>query len=267
MSVYDKTGIVDLASGLRDLAIELLSTGGTAKLLTEKGISVREITDYTGFPEILGGRVKSLHPKIHAGLLYRRGNQSDEETIQRLGIRSVDMVVVNLYPFEEVTSQSSDVGNALENIDIGGPAMIRSAAKNYQSVAVVTDPADYPKVLTELRTSKCRLSEGTRLELMLKAFERTAAYDTAISAYFQKLALKEGVRSEWPSPQRLLMSFEKLKDLRYGENPHQKAAVYRDMQAAYCIAAARQVAGEKELSYTNMLDVDAGYRLIKELGD
>ena len=184
LSVYDKSGIVEFAQGLRSLGIEMLSTGGTAKMLRENTISVQDIADYTGFPEILDGRVKSLHPKIHAGLLYRRDIQNDRETVQRLGIRTIDMVVVNLYPFEKVTSRPIELGEALENIDIGGPTMIRSAAKNYQSVAVVTDPRDYPSLLSELKSSGCQLSERTRFELMLKAFQRTAAYDTAISTYF-----------------------------------------------------------------------------------
>jgi len=266
LSVHDKTGIVELASELRKLGVELLSTGGTAKLLVENGIPVRQISDYTGFPEILDGRVKTLHPKIHAGLLFRREYNEDEATIRKLGIQPIDMVVVNLYPFEKATAESNDLNNALENIDIGGPTMIRAAAKNYQSVAVVTDPADYSRILSELKASG-QLSEGTRLELMLIAFERTAAYDVAISSFFARLALKQGVRSDWPGPGRLLMSFEKLKDLRYGENPHQKAAVYRDTQSPFCIASANQVAGEKELSYTNILDADAAYRLIMEFSD
>jgi phosphoribosylaminoimidazolecarboxamide formyltransferase/IMP cyclohydrolase len=264
LSVYDKTGIVEFARGLRDLHVELLSTGGTARLLRENSIDVEEIADYTGFPEILDGRVKTLHPKIHAGLLYRRDNQNDLETIQKLSIRTIDMVVVNLYPFEKVVSEQADTFRALENIDIGGPSMLRSAAKNYRSVAVVTDPIDYPDILAELEKSACRLLEQTRLKLMLKAFQRTAAYDIAISSYFLNQAIKQGVYTEWPSPQKLLMSFEKVQDLRYGENPHQKAAVYRDPNAASCIALAKQVAGEKELSYTNILDADAAYSLLRE---
>jgi len=267
VSVYDKTSIVEFAQGLSSLGIELLSTGGTAKLLRGKAIPVEEIADYTGFPEILDGRVKSLHPKIHAGLLYRRDNRNDRETVQKLGIRTIDMVAVNLYPFEKVTSQPIDLSAALENIDIGGPSMIRSAAKNYQSVAVVTDPTDYSRILSELQSSACQLSERTRLGLMLKAFQRTAAYDIAISSYFLDQAISQGVLAEWPAPDRLLMNFEKVKDLRYGENPHQKGAVYRDPQAPSCIALAKQVAGEKELSYTNILDADAAYRLIREFGD
>ena len=267
LSVYDKAGIVEFAQGLRSLGIEMLSTGGTAKMLRENAISVQDIADYTGFPEILDGRVKSLHPKIHAGLLYRRDIQTDRETIQKLGIRTIDMVVVNLYPFEKVTSRPIELGEALENIDIGGPTMIRSAAKNYQSVAVVTDPCDYPGILSELQSSGCQLSQRTRFDLMLKAFQRTAAYDTAISAYFLNQEIRQGLRPEWPAPERLLMSFEKVQDLRYGENPHQRAAVYRDLQASSCIAQAKLVAGEKELSYTNILDADAAYSLIKEFGD
>jgi phosphoribosylaminoimidazolecarboxamide formyltransferase/IMP cyclohydrolase len=264
VSVHDKSGIVEFASGLQSLDIDLLSTGGTARLLKENGVRTQEISEYTAFPEILDGRVKSLHPKIHAGLLYRRDKQSDRDTIQKLGIRPIDMVVVNLYPFETITAKPVSVSEAQENIDIGGPTMIRAAAKNYQSVAVVTDPTDYPRILNELRANGGQLSPKTRLELMLKAFERTAAYDAAISSYFARLAREEGVRNEWPAPERLIMSFSKIEDLRYGENPHQRAAVYKDPTAAACIATAKQVAGEKELSYTNILDADAAYRLASE---
>lgn len=267
VSVHDKSGIAEFARGLQSLGIELLSTGGTARLLKERGVETEEIADYTGFPEILEGRVKSLHPKIHAGLLYRRDNSVDRETIQRLGIRSIDMVVVNLYPFEAITAKPVSVSEALENIDIGGPTMIRAAAKNYQSVAVVTDPSDYPGILNELKAAAGQLSQKTRLELMLKAFERTAAYDSAISSYFARLAVEEGVRTEWPAPERLIMSFTKIQDLRYGENPHQRAAVYEDPTAIACIATAKQVAGGKGLSYTNILDADAAYRLISEFTD
>ena len=265
LSVHDKTGIVEFAQGLQNLDINLMSTGGTARLLSSSGVRVREISDYTGFPEILDGRVKTLHPKIHAGLLFRRDHEEDQGTVQKLGIQAIDMVVVNLYPFEKAVSQSSDLNKAIENIDIGGPTMIRAAAKNYRDVAVVTDPADYARILSELKSDSCRLSQGTRLELMLKAFERTAVYDAAISSYFMQVAVREGVRTEWPGPERLVLSFEKVRDLRYGENPHQKAAVYRDSLSDNCIATARLAAGKKELSYTNILDADAAYRLIREL--
>jgi phosphoribosylaminoimidazolecarboxamide formyltransferase/IMP cyclohydrolase len=267
VSVYDKTGVVEFAKELQALGIELLSTGGTARLLSQNGVAVREISDYTGFPEILDGRVKSLHPKIHAGLLYRRGDEGDRATVDKLGIKPIDLVVVNLYPFERATAESSEVSNALENIDIGGPTMIRAAAKNFHDVAVVTNPSDYAAVVAELKQSNAQLSQETRLGLMLKAFERTAAYDAAISSFFQTVAIQGGVRHEWPGPERLVMSFQKLQDLRYGENPHQKAAVYRESGAGNCIASAQMVAGEKELSYTNILDADAAYSLVKELGN
>lgn len=267
LSVYDKTGIVEFARGLRELSVELISTGGTAKLLNESGISVREIADYTEFPETLDGRVKSLHPKIHAGILYRRGNENDAKTLKELGVRPIDLVAVNLYDFEKATTRSNDLAYALENIDIGGPTMIRAAAKNFHDVAVVTNPSDYSTVLSELQRSGGDLSEKTRLGLMLKAFELTSAYDMTISSYFRRIAIKDGIRTEWPGPARLLMTFEKLRDLRYGENPHQKAAVYRDAGAPNCIAAARMVSGGKELSYTNILDAEAAYNLIRQLDD
>ena len=177
------------------------------------------------------------------------------------------MVVVNLYPFEKVTAQKVDLPDAIENIDIGGPTMIRAAAKNYQNVAVVTDPSDYADILNELKSSGGFLSDATNFRLMLKAFERTAGYDAVISSFFNRLAVERGIRSDWPAPSRLLMSFEKLQDLRYGENPHQKAAVYREMQSQSCVATARMAAGQKELSYTNIIDADASYSLLRDLGD
>ena len=269
ISVYDKDGVLEFARGLRDLGVELLSTGGTAKLLNENRIAVREISDYTGFPEILGGRVKSLHPKIHAGVLYRRESEEDQRTVAELGISPIDMVVVNLYPFEKATQESQDVAYAVENIDVGGPTMIRAAAKNYRDVAVIVDPKDYTTILAELRQGNGLMSNSTRLRLMLKAFERTAVYDAVISAFFARLAAATGVRKEWPSSERLALGFEKIRDLRYGENPHQMAAVYRDLAAAQgsCIADARIAAGEKELSYTNILDADASCALIKDLSE
>ena len=267
LSVHDKSGILELAQGLQSLNISLMSTGGTASLLNSSGVTVREIAEYTGFPEILNGRVKTLHPRVHAGLLFRRDHDEDQRIVQQYGIQAIDMAVVNLYPFEKITSQSSDVNEAIENIDIGGPSMIRAAAKNYRDVAVVTDPADYPRVLSELKSNSCKLSEATRLDLMLTAFERTAAYDAAIASYFTQFAVKAGVRGDWPWPKRLVLSFEKVRDLRYGENPHQKAAVYKDSRYGNCIATARMVAGEKDLSYTNILDADAAYGLIREFND
>ena len=267
LSVYDKTGILEFARGLLDIGVDLLSTGGTAQLLRENGLRVREISDYTGFPEILGGRVKSLHPKIHAGLLYRRDNQSDQETIEKLGIHPIDMVVVNLYPFEKVTAHKVDLTEAIENIDIGGPSMIRAAAKNYQNVAVVTDPSDYANILNELKASDRSLSDDTAFRLMLKAFERTAQYDTVISSFFNNLATQHTAKPDWSAPSKLHLSFEKLQDLRYGENPHQKAAVYRDIHSQSCIATAKLAAGQKELSYNNIIDADASYSLLQEFKD
>ena len=264
LSVHDKTGILEFARGLLDVGVDLISTGGTAQLLRENGVRVREISDYTGFPEILGGRVKSLHPKIHAGLLYRRDNQEDQQTIKKLGISPIDMVVVNLYPFEKVTARRVALTEAIENIDIGGPSMIRAAAKNYQNVAVVTDPSDYPKVLNELKTSDRSLSDNTTFSLMLKAFARTAQYDTVISSFFSNLPTEQSAKPDESAPSKLLLSFEKLQDLRYGENPHQKAAVYRDIQSRSCIATARLAAGQKELSYNNIIDADASYSLLRE---
>ena len=266
LSVHDKAGIIEFARGLQNLGVDLLSTGGTARLLKENKIAAREIADYTGFPEILGGRVKSLHPKIHAGLLYRRDDESDCATMEKLGMKPIDMVVVNLYPFESVTSREVDLREALENVDIGGPTLIRAAAKNYQSVVVLTDPLDYTQILKELQTLG-GVSDETSHKLMLKAFERTAKYDFAISSYFNRVAVTQGFRSEWPAPSNLLMSFEKLHDLRYGENPHQKAAVYRDSISQSCIGSAPMIAGEKELSYTNILDANAAYSLMRELKD
>jgi len=265
ISVYDKSGVSDFAKGLNQLGVKLLSTGGTAELLKRDGLEVEEVSEYTGSSEILGGRVKTLHHKIHAGLLFRRDNLDDQATVQKMQIQPIDMVVVNLYPFEATARRSFDVNEIIENIDIGGPAMLRSAAKNYNSVAVVTDPADYPGVLSELRQSGSKLSEQTRLRLMLKAFERTAAYDAAISAYFRKFAARQGVRPEWPAPDRIALGFRKIQDLRYGENPHQKAAVFADPLAPGCVAAAKLVAGEKELSYTNILDADAALNMLREL--
>ena len=262
VSVSDKTGIVEFAKSLTRLGIEIISTGGTSNLLKANDIALTEISAYTGFPEILDGRVKTLHPKIHAGLLYRRDNPQDEKIVCELGVKPIDMAVVNLYPFEMTVSHSTAIQQAMENLDIGGPAIIRSAAKNYQSVVIVTDPADYQGVIAELEQSACTVAESTRFQLMLKAFERTASYDVAIHSFFLQRA--KGLQNEWPGPKRIILNFEKIQDLRYGENPHQKAAVYRDPLTSTCIATVRQVAGEKELSFTNVLDADAAYRLITE---
>lgn len=261
ISVSDKTGVAELAVGLASLGVELLSTGGTAKLLREKGLKVRDVAELTGFPEMLDGRVKTLHPKVHGGLLAIRSNAQHQAQIKEHGIEYIDMVVVNLYPFEK-TAAKPDValGELIENIDIGGPAMIRSAAKNYEDVAVLVDAADYPAVLEELQKNGGSISRETRGRLARKAFATTAAYDGAISTTLQKTANGE-------LPEALHLNFRKLADLRYGENPHQKAALYRNPAVAgRGLAAAPQLQG-KELSFNNLVDLEAAWRLVQEFED
>ena len=254
LSVSDKTGLLDLARGLHELHIELLSTGGTARLLRDAGIPVREVAEYTGFPEIMHGRVKTLHPKIHGGLLGRRG--SDDAVMQQHGILPIDLLVVNLYPFEATTAKPGCAfEDAIENIDIGGPAMLRAAAKNHAAVAVVSDPADYAVVLAELRSHAGSVSDSTRARLAVKVFAQTAAYDAAIAEYLgAKTQPKGSVRG---FPDFYLAGFRKLHELRYGENPHQRAALYADhADLSGTLAGARQFQG-KELSYNNLADADA----------
>jgi phosphoribosylaminoimidazolecarboxamide formyltransferase/IMP cyclohydrolase len=258
LSVSDKSGIVELARGLAALGVELLSTGGTAQLLQKEGVRVTEVSAYTGFPEMLDGRVKTLHPKVHGGILARRGDAGHVAAIRAAGIEPIDMVVVNLYPFQAtVADPACRLEDAVENIDIGGPAMLRSAAKNYADVAVVVDPADYGRVLEEARGGG--LSPDTRFALAKKAFAHTAAYDGAIANY---LTSREGAY-----PEVLTLQFHKLQDLRYGENPHQSAAFYRDARAAAgTLARYRQVQG-KELSYNNIADADAAWECVKSFGE
>jgi phosphoribosylaminoimidazolecarboxamide formyltransferase/IMP cyclohydrolase len=263
LSVYDKKDVLTFAKGLVDLGVDLLSTGGTAKTLLEKGIKVKEISSYTGFPELLDGRVKSLHPKIHAGVLFRRGNIDDERSIEAQGILPIDLVAVNLYPFEITVKETpNDQARIIENIDIGGPALMRAAAKNYVNVAVVVDPEDYKPILEELRTHQTSLSSETRFRLAEKAFRRTAEYDSAIKQYFENLTAMRHTTEVFP--RKVLLEFEKIRDLRYGENPHQKAAVYKEADARTCIAEAKILGGKKELSYTNILDTDFAFNLIRE---
>ena len=254
LSVSDKSGIVELARGLVALGVELLSTGGTAQLLQKEGVRVTEVSAYTGFPEMLDGRVKTLHPKVHAGLLARREDVAHMAAIRSAGIEPIDMVVVNLYPFQAtVADPACRLQDALENIDIGGPAMLRSAAKNYTGVAVLVDPADYARVLEELRAGG--VSAATRFALAKKAFAHTAAYDGAIANYLTS--------RDAPYPEVLTLQFHKLQDLRYGENPHQSAAFYRDARpAGGSLARLRQVQG-KELSYNNIADADAAWECVK----
>jgi len=261
ISVSDKTGIVAFAQGLVRFGVDILSTGGTASMLREAGIAVTEVASHTGFPEMLDGRVKTLHPKIHGGILARRDAPSHVQAMTQHGIPAIDLVVVNLYPFAQTVARAdATLAEAIENIDIGGPAMIRSAAKNYTDVAVVTDPADYAVVLRELGSTNGAVGAKLRLALAKKAFSHTAAYDGAISNYLTSLDADERPAD---FPQRLNLHFERVQALRYGENPHQNAAFYRDLQPAPgALASYRQIQG-KELSYNNIADADAAWECVK----
>jgi phosphoribosylaminoimidazolecarboxamide formyltransferase/IMP cyclohydrolase len=261
VSVSDKTGLRELALGLAQLKIKILSTGGTAKLLAGHGVPVTEVADYTGFPEMLDGRVKTLHPRVHAGILARRDSPAHMAEIRAAGIEPIDLVVVNLYPFTQaVAKPGCTLEEAIETIDVGGSSLLRAAAKNYAGVAVVTDPSDYPKVLSEVREHGGALSEATRFALAQKAFAHSAAYDDAIGNYLATLA---GGEKPSPFPERLTLRFEKVQDVRYGENPHQAAAFYRDANpVAGGIAGYTQVQG-KELSYNNIADADAAWECVK----
>ena len=260
ISVSEKSGIVEFARSLAALGVELLSTGGTAKLLAGAGLQVTEVSDYTGFPEMLDGRVKTLHPKIHGGLLARREIDEHMRTIDAHGIGTIDLLVVNLYPFEQTVARPDcTLDDAIENIDIGGPAMVRSAAKNWRGVAVLTDPSQYQPVLDELQRDGA-LSERTRFGLSVAAFNRIANYDAAISEYLSRIRY-DGTRAEFPDQAN--GCFVKLQDLRYGENPHQRAAFYRDLYPAPgSLVTARQLQG-KELSYNNIADADAAWECVK----
>ena len=261
LSVSDKTGLVEFARGLADAGVALLSTGGTAKALAAAGLDVTEIDAYTGFPEMLDGRVKTLHPKVHAGILARRDSSEHAATLAAHGIPPIDLVVVNLYPFRETIARAGcTLAEAIENIDIGGPTLVRAAAKNYAGVGVVVDPDDYDALLHELKSNAGALTAATRFRLAQKAFSHTAAYDGAISNY---LTARDETGTARPFPDRFNWQGAKLQDLRYGENPHQQAAFYRDeTPAGGTIAAARQLQG-KELSYNNIADSDAAWECVK----
>jgi len=261
ISVSDKTGILELAAKLDSLQVELLSTGGTAKLLRENGLRVRDVSDLTGFPEMLDGRVKTLHPKVHGGLLAIRSNPQHQAAVKEHGIEYIDLVIVNLYPFEKTAAKPGvTLEELIENIDIGGPSMLRSAAKNFEDVTVLVDAADYAGVLEELDKTGGSISRETRARLARKAFATTAAYDSAISTTLQKIAGAE-------FPEALHLNYRKVMDLRYGENPHQKAALYRNpVTAGRGLAAAPQLQG-KELSYNNLVDLEAAWRLVQEFTD
>lgn len=257
ISVSDKTGILEFAQSLSSLGVEILSTGGTAKLLADSGVAVTEVSDYTGFPEMMDGRVKTLHPKVHGGILGRRG--TDDEVMNEHGINPIDMVVVNLYPFQQtVANPNCDLPTAIENIDIGGPTMVRSAAKNHKDVAIVVNASDYDSLLTELKAGG--LSYATRFDLATKAFEHTAQYDGAIANHLGKIA-KSGEKSDFS--RTLNLQFHHKQTMRYGENPHQKAAFYTEENPSVGISSAEQIQG-KELSYNNIADTDAALECVKQ---
>ena len=258
LSVSDKSGIVELAQALNDYGVDLLSTGGTARMIADAGISVTEISDHTGFPEMMAGRVKTLHPKVHGGILGRRG--IDDEVMVEHGVDPIDLVVINLYPFQQtVADPNCSLDDAIENIDIGGPAMVRAAAKNHADVTIVVDPADYPALLSELESGG--VSDTTRFSLAIKAYEHTAQYDGAIANYFGKLVQAEDDRA---FPRTLNLQYQHAKGMRYGENPHQAAAFYTAAgNTEPSVASAEQIQG-KALSFNNIADTDAALECVKQ---
>ena len=260
ISVSDKTGIVDFAKGLSSLGIEIISTGGTMQVLQGAGVPVIYISDVTNFPEMMDGRVKTLNPYIHGGILAVRDNPEHERAMHEHGIQGIDIVVVNLYPFQQTIAKLGVTQeDAVENIDIGGPAMVRSAAKNFRYVSVIVNPARYAEVLAEIITAG-EVSAERRLHLAQEAFSHTAEYDAAISRYFSR-EIGEG-----EFPRKLIMAWDKVQDLRYGENPHQTAAFYRDVRTVTGIAAARQIFG-KELSFNNIVDLESAYAIVAEFAE
>ncbi|MGE4312768.1 MAG: bifunctional phosphoribosylaminoimidazolecarboxamide formyltransferase/IMP cyclohydrolase [Pseudobdellovibrionaceae bacterium] len=262
LSVSDKDGLVPFAKGLAALDIKLLSTGGTAKTLREAGLQVTDVSDHTGFPEMMDGRVKTLHPKIHGGLLARRDVAEHVASMDEHDIACIDLVVVNLYPFVQTLESGADFQTCVENIDIGGPAMLRSAAKNFDFVGVVTNPADYGAVLSEIQDNDGALSQATRMRLSALTYTHTAAYDAAISAWLSGEVAKSSKHEAYTPPVRAFAG--RLKQtLRYGENPHQTAALYADASKRPGVATATQVQG-KELSYNNLNDTDAAFELVAE---
>ncbi|MGZ8289833.1 MAG: bifunctional phosphoribosylaminoimidazolecarboxamide formyltransferase/IMP cyclohydrolase [Telluria sp.] len=271
ISVSDKTGVLDFARALSALGVNILSTGGTAKLLQDNGVAVTEVADYTGFPEMLDGRVKTLHPKVHGGILARRDFPEHVAKLSEHNIPEIDMVVVNLYPFQQtVAKDSCTLEDAIEHIDIGGPTMLRSAAKNHKDVVVVCDPADYGLVLAEMKGAGAGagpVSYDTKFMLAKKVFAHTAQYDGAITNYLTSLGEDKAHATRSSFPQTLNITVEKVQDMRYGENPHQAAAFYRDLApAAGALAAYTQLQG-KELSYNNIADADAAWECVKTLGN
>ncbi|WP_100754169.1 bifunctional phosphoribosylaminoimidazolecarboxamide formyltransferase/IMP cyclohydrolase [Vibrio salilacus] len=272
ISVSDKTGIVEFAEALAERGVDILSTGGTARLLAQQGISVTEVSDYTGFPEMMDGRVKTLHPKVHGGVLGRRGQ--DDDVMEKHGINPIDMVVVNLYPFAEtVAKEGCTLADAVENIDIGGPTMVRSAAKNHKDVTIVVNAHDYDRVITEMDANDKSLTLETRFDLAIAAFEHTASYDGMIANYFGTMVPSYGVSPETVSkegdeeskfPRTFNQQFIKKQDMRYGENSHQDAAFYVEANPEEAsVSTARQIQG-KALSYNNIADTDAALECVKE---
>ncbi len=264
ISVSNKTGLLDFSKQLKDLGVEILSTGGTAKFLRENGVQVKDISEFTGFPEILDGRVKTLHPKIHGGLLGRRDLPAHQEQMKKNGILPIDMVVVNLYPFESTISKPNvSFEEAIENIDIGGPAMLRSAAKNFTDVAVVVDPSDYERVINEMKEQQGKLIEGTLYQLAKKVFLHTSRYDSMIAGYLERQLKKDpSMKEEFPL--FLNLSYEKTQNLRYGENPHQRGAFYRDNHSLEPSVARASLLHGKEMSYNNFLDANSSFELVRE---
>ncbi len=270
ISVSDKTGIVEFAQALAERGVDILSTGGTARLLAEQGIAVTEVSDYTGFPEMMDGRVKTLHPKVHGGVLGRRGQ--DDDVMEKHGINPIDMVVVNLYPFAEtVAKEGCTLADAVENIDIGGPTMVRSAAKNHKDVTIVVNASDYDRVIAEMDANDKSLTLETRFDLAIAAFEHTAAYDGMIANYFGTMVPSYGENKEGDEeskfPRTFNQQFEKKQDMRYGENSHQAAAFYVEANPQEAsVSTARQIQG-KALSYNNIADTDAALECVKEFNE
>jgi phosphoribosylaminoimidazolecarboxamide formyltransferase/IMP cyclohydrolase len=263
VSVSDKTGILDFCKELNRLGVEIISTGGTAKLLKENNIAVKDISEYTGFPEMLDGRVKTLHPKVHGGLLALRGNLEHMAKLKEHGIGLIDMVVVNLYPFEKTIQKPGvSIDEVIENIDIGGPSMLRSAAKNAQSVAVVCNPAYYPRIIEELKSNNGGISDKLMRQLGVEVFGLTSHYDSIIYNYLKKYFSGQPA-SETAFADEIVLSFNKIQDLRYGENPHQKGAFYRQKNASCGLINMKQLQG-KELSFNNILDLNSAVELVKE---
>ncbi|EJG1582988.1 bifunctional phosphoribosylaminoimidazolecarboxamide formyltransferase/IMP cyclohydrolase [Vibrio parahaemolyticus] len=270
ISVSDKTGIVEFAQALAERGVDILSTGGTARLLAEQGIAVTEVSDYTGFPEMMDGRVKTLHPKVHGGVLGRRGQ--DDDVMEKHGINPIDMVVVNLYPFAEtVAKEGCTLADAVENIDIGGPTMVRSAAKNHKDVTIVVNASYYDRVIAEMDANDKSLTLETRFDLAIAAFEHTAAYDGMIANYFGTMVPSYGENKEGDEeskfPRTFNQQFEKKQDMRYGENSHQAAAFYVEANPQEAsVSTARQIQG-KALSYNNIADTDAALECVKEFNE